>query len=78
MLTGLLVHFLWEPWRFFSLRWIDPILGWPLIAAGTLLSVWGLRTMFGASVALRRDTSRDCSATSTCDTRPAFAAGSEV
>ena len=51
MLAGLLVHFLWEPWRFSLRWWIGHILGWPLIAAGIMLSVWGLRTMFHASVA---------------------------
>ena len=47
--AGLLLHFLWEPWRFFPEWWTGHAIGWPLIVAGVLLSAWAIRTMFRAS-----------------------------
>ena len=38
LVAGLLLHFLWEPMRFFPEWWIGHLLGWPLIVAGVLLS----------------------------------------
>ena len=49
IVAGLLLHFLWEPLRFFPEWWIGHIVGWPLIVTGFLLSVWAVRTMFRAN-----------------------------
>ena len=46
LVVGLLLHFVWKPWRFFPEWWIGHAVGWPLVVAGVLLSAWALRTMF--------------------------------
>ena len=49
LVAGLLLHFLWTPLRFFPEWWIGHAAGWPLVAAGVLLSAWSIRTMFRAN-----------------------------
>ena len=50
LLAGLLLHFLWTPLRIFPEWWVGHAVGWPLIVAGVLLSVWSKRTMHRADV----------------------------
>ncbi len=50
LLTGLLLHFLWTPLRFFPEWWIGHALGWPLVVAGVLLNKWSSGTMLRAGV----------------------------
>ena len=44
-LSGVLVHLLWEPFRFFPEFWIGHAAGWPLVLSATVLVVWAQRTM---------------------------------
>ena len=43
--AGILLHFMWEPLRFFPNWWIGHAVGWPVIAASVLLAIWAVRTM---------------------------------
>ena len=48
VVVGVLVHVLWEPFRFFPEFWIGHAAGWPLVLAAAVLAVWAQRTMAGA------------------------------
>ena len=43
--VGILVHVLWEPFRFIPAFWIGHAAGWPLVLAAAMLVVWAQRTM---------------------------------
>ena len=44
LVVGLLVHFLWQPLRFFPEPWIGHAVGWPLIVACLVIVSWAWRT----------------------------------
>ena len=48
LVTGLLLHFLWEPLRFFPEWWIGHAVGWPMVVASVLIVAWSVRTMYRA------------------------------
>ena len=48
LVTALLVHYLWEPLRFFPELWIGHAAGWPVIVVSGLLVVWAVRTLVRA------------------------------
>ena len=48
LVTGSLVHFLWEPLSPFPAFWIGHAAGWPVIVVAGLLAVWAVRTMLRA------------------------------
>lgn len=43
--TGVAVHFLWQPLRFFPVGWAGHTAGWPLVGMGLLVLLWALRTL---------------------------------
>ena len=45
VVSGVLLHLLWEPFRFFPEIWIGHAAGWPLVLAAAVLVVWAQRTM---------------------------------
>ncbi len=40
VVSGVLLHLLWEPFRFFPEFWIGHAVGWPLVLAAGVLVVW--------------------------------------
>ena len=44
LVVGLLVHFLWQPLRFFPEPWIGHAIGWPLMLVGLAIVIWAMRT----------------------------------
>ena len=48
LVTGIILHFSWMPFRFFPHLWMGHVAGWPLIVVGVLVALWAVRTMFRA------------------------------
>ena len=45
VIAGVVVDWLWEPYRLFPEAWIGHAAGWPVVAAATLLVIWAVVTM---------------------------------
>lgn len=43
--AGVVVHFMWEPLRFFPAGWVGHAAGWPVFGAALLIFLWSLRTL---------------------------------
>ena len=48
LVTGIVLHFSWVPFRFFPQLWMGHAAGWPFIVVSALVAVWAVRTMFRA------------------------------